>query len=75
MKYSKKMSLLKQALGISAIEFKFYRAGLTHWSVRMESGEEFPVITHNLSTEKTVIRIAAEKLAKMDRKVLYPKGA
>jgi hypothetical protein len=65
----------KSALGISRIEFKYYRAGSAHWRVVLEDGEQFNVVTHNLGTESTVLRLAAEKLAKSGRAVSYPKGA
>lgn len=66
---------LKAALGIRGIEFKFYRAGRAQWRVLLNDGEEFSVSTHNFGTESTVLRLAAERLAKMQRGVAYPKGA
>lgn len=66
---------VKSALGIRLIEFKHYRAGSAHWRVILEDGEELNVITHNFGTESTVLRLAAEKLAKSGRGVSYPKGA
>jgi hypothetical protein len=66
---------MKAALGILRTEFKFYRAGRAQWRVVLHDGEEFSVSTHNFGTESTVLRIAAEKLAKMQRGVSYPKGA
>jgi hypothetical protein len=65
---------MKAALGIRAIEFMHYRAGNAHWRVVMVDGEKFGVVTHNFGSESTVLRFAAEKLAKMQRRVLYPKG-
>lgn len=65
----------KSALGIVRIEFKHYRAGSAHWRVILADGEDFNVVTHNLGTESTVLRLAAEKLAKSGRAVKYPKGA
>lgn len=65
----------KSALGIARIEFRFYRAGSAHWRVVLEDGEQLNVVTHNLGTESTVLRLAAEKLAKTGRGVSYPKGA
>ena len=65
----------KAALGIRSIEFKFYRAGRAHWRVVLNDGTEFSVSTHNFGTESTVLRLAADKLAKMSRGVSYPKGA
>jgi hypothetical protein len=64
----------KAALGIARTEFEFYRAGNAHWSVVMEDGEEFSVVTPNLGTESTVLRLAAKKLAEMGKAVQYPKG-
>ena len=61
--------------GIVRIEFKHYRAGSAHWRIVLEDGQEFSVSTHNLGTERTVLRLAAEKLAKAGRVVSYPKGA
>ena len=69
-----KNSVLKLALGIRSIEFKHYRAGSAHWRVELESGEEFSVITHNLGSETTVLRLAAEKLGKMGKAVKYPEA-
>lgn len=71
----RKNARVQAALGIARTEFKFYRAGNAHWKVVMQSGEAFTVVTHNLGTESTVLRLAAEKLAKMGREVQYPKGA
>jgi hypothetical protein len=66
----------KSALGIVRIEFKHYRAGSAHWRVILEDGEELNVVTHNFGTESTVLRLAAEKLAKTGRAACsYPKGA
>jgi len=65
----------KAALGIARIEFKCYRAARAQWRVVLVDGEEFSVSTHNFGTESTVLRLAAEKLAKMGRGVQYPKGA
>jgi len=65
----------KKALSIREIEFVYYRSDQAHWKVILESGEEFPVVTHYFGTESTVLRLAAEKLAKMGRPVQYPKGA
>jgi hypothetical protein len=65
----------KAALGISRIEFKHYRAGSAHWRVVLEDAEQLSVVTHNLGTESTVLRLAAEKLAKSGRAVSYPRGA
>lgn len=74
MKVSQKNALTQKALGIRSIEFKFFRAGKAHWRVVLESGEEFTVTIGNLGTETGVLRLAAEKLAKDGRQVLYPKG-
>jgi len=65
---------LKAALGIRFIEFVHYRAGNAHWRVVLEDGEEFGVVTHNFGSESTVLRFAAQKLATMQRGVVYPKG-
>lgn len=75
MKISAKNERTKAALGIARTEFKFYRAGNAHWRVVLEDGEELSVITPNLGTESTVLRLAAAKLAKSGRAVSYPKGA
>lgn len=66
---------LKAALGIRSIAFMHYRSGNAHWRVVLDDGEEFGVVTHNFGTESTVLRFAAEKLAKMNRGVVYPKGS
>lgn len=65
----------RQALGIADIEFKYYRSGCAHWKVIFADGEHFTVVTHNLGTESTVLRLAAEKLAKLGKAVVYPQGA
>jgi hypothetical protein len=65
----------RAALGIRDIEFTVYRANRAHWRVVLNDGEEFTVTTHYFGTESTVLRLAAEKLAKMQRGVEYPKGA
>ena len=69
-----KNALTRMALGIRSIEFKHYRAGSAHWRVTMEDGEELSITTHNFGSESTVLRLAAEKLAKSGRAVSYPKG-
>ena len=74
MNVAAKNELTKSALGIRDIEFLHYRAGSAHWRVILEDGEQFNVVTPNLGTESTVLRLAAEKLAKMGRSVTYPKG-
>jgi hypothetical protein len=75
MKVSQKNELLKKALSIRGIEFVYYRSDKAHWKVTLESGEQFSVVTHYFGTESSVLRLAAEKLAKMGRAVQYPKGA
>jgi len=75
MRVDKKNKLLQQALGIAGIEFQFYRSDRAHWKVTLHDGESFSVMTHYFGTESSVLRLAAEKLAKMGRQVHYPKGA
>lgn len=75
MNVARKNERLKVALGIRSVEFMHYRAGNAHWRVVLEDGQEFGVVTHNFGTEATVLRFAAEKLAKMERAVVYPKGS
>jgi hypothetical protein len=70
--YWKRNNVLAEALGISGIEFQYYRAGQAHWRVSLKDGGEFTLATHNLSTARTVLKLAAEKLAKMGRVVEYP---
>lgn len=65
----------KKALGIASIEFMFYRANQSHWRVKLDDGESFTVALPNLSTESSVLRVAAEKLAKSGRPVKWPQGA
>jgi hypothetical protein len=61
------------ALGVVSTEFKFYRAGSSHWRVRLKDGSELNVVAPNLATESTVLRLAAAQLAKAGRAVVYPK--
>jgi hypothetical protein len=75
MKVLQKNALTRKALGIRVIEFKFYRAGKSHWRIALESGEAFPISTFNFASEATVLRLAAEKLAADGKQVIYPKGA
>jgi hypothetical protein len=63
----------KKALGIRDTEFLFYRAGNAHWRVTLDDGETFNVVTPNLGTESTVLRLAAAKLAKSGRQLRWPK--
>lgn len=64
-----------KALGIGQIDFLFYRAGKSHWQVTLSDGEDFTVALPNLATEVTVIRAAAERLARRGYPVEYPKEA
>lgn len=75
MNVPQKNKMIREALGVTDIEFKFYRAGSSHWRVKLETGEEFSFAAPNLATESTVLRLTAEKLAKLGRQVHYPKGA
>ena len=70
-----KNELVRKALGIRTMAFVHYRAGKSHWRVTLEDGDSFVVITHNLGTESTVLRVAAQKLAQRSRPVQWPKGA
>ena len=72
MKSSAKNERTKAALGIRGIFFSFYRDGRSHWMVELNDGEQFQVSAPNLATESTVIRVAAEKLAKRGYPVQYP---
>jgi hypothetical protein len=65
----------RKALGISTIHFQYYRQGRSHWLVTMENGETHTLALPNLSTESSVLREMAEKLAKLGRPVSYPQGA
>ena len=73
--YFKRNEVLADALGISGIEFQYYRDGQAHWYVYLKDGDHLTIATHNFGTERTVLRLAAEKLAKMGRRVEWPKGA
>jgi len=75
MRVHQRNAITQAALGIARIEFRYYRSDRALWRVVMEDGEEFSVSTHYFGTESTVLRLAAEKLAKMGREVKYPKGA
>lgn len=66
---------VQSALGIRSVHFVCYRLGRAHWRVTTNDGVEFTITTHNFGTESTVLRLAAEKLAKMGRAVEYPEGA
>lgn len=70
-----KNELTKKALGIARIEFKFYRAARAQWRIVLDNGEQFSVSTHYFGTESTVLRLAADHLAKAGHGVLYPKRA
>lgn len=65
----------RAALGISEVQFKYYRVGCAHWEVLLADGGRFTVVTHNFGTESSVLKLAAEKLVKMGKQVAYPKGA
>jgi len=65
----------KAALGIARTEYLFYRDGSAHWKVVLDDGDWFNVVTPNLGTESTVLRLAAAKMASRGRPVRYPKGA
>lgn len=68
----RKNEQIKEALGITGIYFQFYRAGRAHWRIVLETKEEFTVTTPHLgSTESTVLRVVAEKMAKEGRPVRY----
>ncbi len=73
MKASAKNERTAAALGVSGIEFEYYRAGASHWRVFLKDGSEVNVVAPNLATESTVLRLAAEKLAKAGKAVTYPK--
>lgn len=66
---------VRAALGIASVEFAYYRAGQSHWRVTLDDGEVLKFALNNLSTESSVLKAAADKLAKMGREVKYPKGA
>lgn len=61
-----------KALGIASISFRYYRQGKALWRVTMTDGEEFGISTHGFGTESTVLRMMAERLAKLGRAVVYP---
>lgn len=76
MNIARKNERIKEALGIAAIEYKFYRAGRAHWRIILDSKEEFTVTTPHLgSTESSVLRVVAEKMAKEGHAVRYARGA
>ena len=65
---------VKEALGVVAIYYQFYRAGRAHWRIVLDDKTEFTVTTPHLgSTESTVLKVVAEKLAKQGRPVRYAK--
>lgn len=68
----KRNAIVKKALGIREIEFRFYRSNRSHWSVEMVDGVSFNLALPNLATESSVIRGAARKLAEMGRSVRWP---
>lgn len=68
----RKNEQIKDALGIAHIEYKFYRAGRAHWRIVLNTKEEFTVTTPHLgSTESTVLKVVAAKMAKEGRPVKY----
>ena len=75
MKVDAKNKLVSAALGVTSIEFKFYRDGNAHWRVTIDDGQELSIVTHNFGTESTVLRLTAAELAKRGSPVRYPKGA
>ena len=60
------------ALGIAKIEWTANRRHESVWRVVLDDGQELTVVTPLLGTESSVLRIAAEKLAHMERPVRYP---
>lgn len=68
----RKNEQVKEALGIVAINFQFYRAGRAHWQIVLDDKTKFTVTTPHLgSTESSVLKVVAEKLAKEGRPVKY----
>lgn len=71
----RKNARTRKALGVISIEFQHYRAGLAHWLVVFEDGQQMAVVTHNFGTESSVLKFVADKWAKMGKQVVYPEGA
>lgn len=64
---------LKQALGIRSIQFRSYGGNNRWlWDVFLQDGTSILVTVPNLASESTVLKGAAEKLAKMGRAVEWP---
>jgi hypothetical protein len=65
---------IKEALGIRSVTFSSYDGlnRMSHWKVTTEDGESFRVEAPNLAGEGTVLRYAAQRLAKMGRPVRWP---
>jgi len=72
MNYWKRNRQMMDALGIVDIRWTGNRRTEAMWCVKLADGEDLTIFTPRLGTERTVIRVTAEKLAAMGRMVGYP---
>lgn len=65
---------IKEALGIREIDFCFYSPtkDRSHWKVELKDGGSFRISAPHLASESTLLKVAADRLAKMGRAVRWP---